>query len=88
MGEAAGALALQSWQVLGGRDAGRVDIRCDGAGHPHVLEVNALPGLTPGYSDLCILAGLAGLRYPDLLAAILREATTRLAIRAPQPLAA
>ena len=88
MREAAGELALQSWRVLGGRDAGRVDLRCDDEGQPHVLEVNALPGLTPGYSDLCILAGLAGLRYPDLLAAILREATTRLAIAAPQPLAA
>jgi D-alanine-D-alanine ligase len=88
MREAVGKLALQSWRVLGGRDAGRVDIRCDEAGGPHVLEVNALPGLTPGYSDLCILAGLAGLEYSDLLAAILREATTRLAIAAPQPLAA
>jgi len=88
LGQAAGELALQSWRALGARDAGRVDIRCDGNGRPHVLEVNALPGLTPGYSDLCLLAALTGLSYADLLAAILREATTRLSIAAPQPLAA
>jgi D-alanine-D-alanine ligase len=49
-------LALQAWNLLGCRDAGRIDIRCDSNGIPHFLEVNPLAGLHPTHSDLPILA--------------------------------
>ena len=53
---------------LGCRDAGRVDVRLDGAGRAQMLEVNPLAGLTPGYSDLPIMAELCGMAYDTLIA--------------------
>ena len=57
-GEAA-QLALAAWRALRGRDCGRIDIRCDAEGKPHFLEINPLPGMRPGYSDLCFKIGRA-----------------------------
>jgi D-alanine-D-alanine ligase len=73
------AVALATWRCLGCRDAGRVDVRLDGAGRPHMLEVNPLAGLTPGYSDLPIMAALAGMDYRTLIGEILHCATSRIA---------
>jgi D-alanine-D-alanine ligase len=75
---AAGAVALAAWRALRSRDAGRIDIRSDAAGHPAIIEANPLAGLRPGWSELVILAGQAGLAYPDLIGAILAEATARI----------
>jgi D-alanine-D-alanine ligase len=72
------AVALATWRCLGCRDAGRVDVRLDGAGRPQMLEVNPLAGLTPGYSDLPIMAELLGLPYEALIAEILRCTLARL----------
>jgi D-alanine-D-alanine ligase len=77
---AAGAVALAAWRALGCRDAGRIDIRCDAAGHPAFIEANPLAGLRPGWSELVILAGQAGLAYPELIGAILAEATARVEV--------
>lgn len=71
LGQQVAELALNAWRTVKGRDAGRIDIRCDRDGTPFVLEINALPGLKPGYSDLCILAELAGMDYPSLIGHIL-----------------
>lgn len=38
-------LALDVFEVLGGRDYGRIDIRLDQQGRPHFLEANLIPGL-------------------------------------------
>ncbi len=38
--------ALQAFQALGLRDYARIDFREDGAGVPHFLEANTLPGMT------------------------------------------
>ena len=75
------ALALATWRCLGCRDAGRVDVRLDERGAPQLIEVNPLAGLTPGYSDLPIMAGLAGLEYRELIGEILGCALTRLSAR-------
>lgn len=72
-------VALATWRCLGCRDAGRVDVRLDDAGKPHLLEVNPLAGLMPEYSDLPIMAGLAGMDYQSLIGEILRCAMTRIA---------
>ena len=58
----AAAMALRAWRFIGGRDAGRVDLRCDTNGNPHFLEVNPLAGLHPEDSDLPILCRLSGIR--------------------------
>jgi D-alanine-D-alanine ligase len=68
--------ALRAYEVLGCRDVSRVDFRLrDGV--PYFLEVNPLPGLNPESSDLVILAKLAGWRYDELIATILRAAIER-----------
>ncbi|MFO1351695.1 MAG: D-alanine--D-alanine ligase [Gammaproteobacteria bacterium] len=79
-----GAVALKSYRVLGCRDGGRVDLRLDGAGRAHFLEVNPLAGMHPEHSDLPILAKLAGVSYLELVrrivdSAALRVVTQRLA---------
>lgn len=73
------ALALRAWRCLGCRDAGRVDVRLDDDGVPQMLEINPLAGLTPGHSDLPIMAALTGMPYTALIARILEAVRERLA---------
>ncbi len=73
------ALALRAWRVLGCRDAGRIDVRCDEAGRPSFIEANPLAGLHPSHSDLPILCTRVGITYDELIAAILRSAWSRAA---------
>jgi D-alanine-D-alanine ligase len=72
------AVALGAWRALGCRDVARFDLRCDGEGHVRFIEVNTLPGITPGWSDLCLIAESAGLSYEALIGAILEPALRRL----------
>lgn len=69
--KAAGAVALAAWRALRCRDGGRIDIRCDGEGRPHFIEVNPLAGLRPDYSDLCLIANRRGLSHAQLIARIM-----------------
>lgn len=80
----AAGLALDAWRALGCRDAGRVDVRSDGAGVPHVIEVNPLAGLSPGFSDLSLIAERAGLSHDALIEKILRAATRRMGLAWPE----
>jgi len=82
------ATALAAWRCLGCRDAGRVDVRLDGAGLPQMLEINPLAGLTPGYSDLPIMAALEGMDYRTLIGEILRCTLARVADEAERAAAA
>ena len=75
---AAGEVALAAWRVLGGRDAGRVDLRFDARGRPCFLEVNPLAGLHPVRSDLAILARRVGLGYQGLIGRIVQSAQERI----------
>jgi D-alanine-D-alanine ligase len=77
LAQRARALALAAYAALDCRDLARVDLRCDGAGDLHFLEVNPLPGLHPTYSDLPILAGRAGTSYAELLGLIVDAAARR-----------
>jgi D-alanine-D-alanine ligase len=71
-------LALGAWRLLGCRDAGRVDLRCDGQGRPQFVEVNPLAGLHPVHSDLPILCREMGLPYSRLIEAIVQSAARRI----------
>ncbi len=62
--EGCSRIALQAWRALGGRDAGRVDIRMDAKGNPSFMEVNPLAGLHPEHSDLPIICTMAGVTLP------------------------
>ncbi len=79
--QAAMATALAAYLALNCLDGGRVDLRCDGAGHPHFIEVNPLAGLHPEHSDLCILATKVGMPYQELIATIIASAMARVAPR-------
>jgi D-alanine-D-alanine ligase len=72
-------VALATWRCLGCRDAGRVDVRLDGAGRAQLIEVNPLAGLTPDHSDLPIMAALKGVEYDALIGEILRCTAARIA---------
>jgi D-alanine-D-alanine ligase len=74
-------IALKAWRVLGCRDAGRLDLRCDAEGRPQFLEVNPLAGLHPEHSDLPIICSLAGISFEDLITRIVASAAERMPIR-------
>ena len=71
-------IALDAWRILGCRDAGRVDIRCDEAEQPYFLEVNPLAGLHPDHSDLPIICKGISLPYEILIERILASALKRI----------
>ena len=71
------SVAVAAFVALECRDFGRVDIRCDGTGRPHVMEVNPLAGLSPVHGDLCFLARESGISYRDLIGRILEETCRR-----------
>jgi D-alanine-D-alanine ligase len=71
------AISLRAYRVLGCRDAGRLDIRCDEFGNPYFLEINPLAGLHPTHSDLCIIAKQMGMTYRKLMEEILFSAIDR-----------
>jgi D-alanine-D-alanine ligase len=66
-------LAVRAHHALGfGRTTySRVDFRCDTTGRPYCLEVNALPGLTPG-SLVPVAAAGAEIEYGELVDRLLR----------------
>jgi D-alanine-D-alanine ligase-like ATP-grasp enzyme len=66
-----------TFMALGCRDVARVDLRLTSDGRVYVLEVNPLPGLTPDYSDLCLIAAGANVDYRTLIAEILSGAIKR-----------
>lgn len=74
---AAGEAGLGAWRAIGGRDAGRIDLKSDTAGRPMLLEANPLAGLHPIDSDLVIMARLAGHGYDWLLDQIFTAACRR-----------
>jgi D-alanine-D-alanine ligase len=70
-------LALKTWQVLGCRDGGRVDIRVDRFGTPNFIEVNPLAGLDKVHSDLPILAYMHGYDFQRIIHEIMLSAKKR-----------
>jgi D-alanine-D-alanine ligase len=63
--------------VLGCRDLARVDLRLDRDNKLHFIECNPLPGLTPGFSDFCVIAERAGIDYRTLIGEIMAPALRR-----------
>jgi D-alanine-D-alanine ligase len=70
-------MALALHKGLQCRDMARFDFRVDAENRPYFLEVNPLPGLSPVYSDLPIMAGLMGQSYNQLIGDILEAALER-----------
>jgi len=72
-------LTAAVFRVTGCRDVARVDFRLDAddGDRPYILEVNPLPGLYPGLSDLVLEAAAEGTSYAELINEILDAATLR-----------
>jgi D-alanine-D-alanine ligase len=65
--------SVKAFRAVGGWGYGRVDIRLDEDGQPVILEVNCNPCLDSGMG-LARSAEVAGIRYPQLLQAIIKAA--------------
>jgi D-alanine-D-alanine ligase len=78
--EAVESLALAAYRALECRDVGRVDVRLDARERPSFVELNPLPGVNPGWSDLCVLAERRGMDHDALIGAILEAALARLGL--------
>lgn len=74
--------ARRAFAALGCRDVARVDLRLDAEGRVNFIECNPLPGLTPDWSDLCMIGKAAGLSYAQLIGRILAPALRRAGLRA------
>ncbi len=70
-------VALRSYRALECRDVSRVDIRVGEDHIPYFLEINPLPGLSPVYGDLVIMAKGMGWDYAGLVKAIFHHALKR-----------
>jgi len=72
-------LASAVFRVCGCLDFARVDFRLDANDDwkPYILEVNPLPGLSPGVSDIVIEAAADGLSHAELVLLILHTAMKR-----------
>jgi len=70
-------LAVQAHMAIGSLDVSRVDFRMDSDGQPRLLEINTLPGLTPDFSDLCVISRAEGITYRELVLEILYLGASR-----------
>jgi D-alanine-D-alanine ligase len=71
------SLAIRAHMAIKAIDVSRTDIRLNADGEPVLMELNSLPGLTPGYSDLCLEAASEGIEYKDLILDILYLGASR-----------
>ncbi|MDQ2663179.1 MAG: D-alanine--D-alanine ligase [Candidatus Eremiobacteraeota bacterium] len=69
-------LALSAHRLIGLRDYSRTDFMVSGEGRPYILEVNALPGLTPTslLPDACNAVGIS---YEALIERLVTYARSR-----------
>lgn len=74
-------MSLKTFRVLNCRDFARLDVRMDRAGHPHILDINALPSLGPAATDgFSEAAELAGYSYKEMVNKIVEVAAKRLGL--------
>jgi D-alanine-D-alanine ligase len=70
-------LALSGYRALGCQDVGRVDLRCDAAGQPQLLEVNPIPGFHPTHAAITTIGRFAGMSYEALVHEVIDHASRR-----------
>lgn len=74
------SICIQAYTVLGCRDWCRIDVRLDGNGDPHIIELNPLPGILPNpdeHSCFPDAARAAGIDYNGMINAVLDAAVRR-----------
>ncbi|MFN3283352.1 MAG: ATP-grasp domain-containing protein [Pseudothermotoga sp.] len=71
-------MAIRICKTLEIKDVARMDLRVSQEdGNPYFLEINPLPGMAKGFSDLPRIAEIAGFDYEDLVLHILDNAVQR-----------
>lgn len=72
-------LAAACFRVVGALDVSRIDFRLDAHDNdkPYILEINPLPGLSPGISDIVIEAAADDIDHTELVNMILDTALRR-----------
>ena len=73
-------VARNTFYTLGCVDFARIDIRLDAEGTPHVLDVNALPGLMPNpkhNSRFIRSCYTMGMTYEQIIQTVLKNALKR-----------
>jgi D-alanine-D-alanine ligase len=65
-------LSLRAFDALGASGWGRVDLLCDAAGDPWIIDVNTAPGMT-GHSLVPMAAKEAGIDFDELVWRILKS---------------
>ncbi len=71
-------LAVNVFKSLQCNDVARIDLRMSTVDNkPYFIEINPLPGLADGFSDLPLIAKAAGMGYNQLIIRILNEALVR-----------
>lgn len=76
-------LCRSAFRALDCRDWCRIDVRLDGQGRPHVIELNPLPGILPRpEQNSCFpkAARAVGLSYDETILAVVDAACARLAL--------
>jgi D-alanine-D-alanine ligase len=76
-------LAAAVFRVMDAKDVSRIDFRLDMHDNwkPYILEINPLPGLSPGISDIVIEAAAEGIGHTELVHMILDAALKRYGIK-------
>jgi D-alanine-D-alanine ligase len=69
--------ALRTHRAIGCSDISRTDFRLSRDNIPYVLEINPLPGLNPKESNFPIMVYAAGLKYDEMIGAVLESACQR-----------
>jgi len=69
--------AMEIYNILECRDFSRIDFILADDGTLYFIEINPLPGLAAGYSDLPMLAQFNGVSYNDLVLMILNSGLER-----------
>jgi len=67
---------ISAYKAVGLRDYGRIDLRVKD-GNIFILEINSLPLLVPGYSDILKMGEKIGLSYDDFVLTLLEIAIKR-----------
>lgn len=80
--------AVKAFKVFACRDLARIDFRVNALGEVYFIEINPLPGLSPKYSDIVIMAKKMGWTYERLIMAIFNNALSRTCFCEAEPVPA